>query len=352
MNVLIYNFDSVNPLAHEWAHLLDECRVNVTLVNHRKTIDCQSESISVNSIKFFKPECKGQFDVIFLPWIPSREYLVKFYMDWIKCGFPPIVWIDHNPIKGRDREGMILKFLRKSPSNRIIRVVHGTNSLSGHDNQSVYFLHPIYLNAFENIDCEPVKYPADQLNLSFIGRLDEQKGFFELPRYAELISKGTETPINWIIAGNNHNLARVQVVIDALRNLPNVSVEAHIYGKKCPDEFIMKAITSSDFLLAPYRQITASGTIALAIALGTEVISIGNSIPTGLEEFFEESLHFINDDNLVEFVQEKLIEKKESKIQIESKRTNYVRKYNEMCAERFLTFIELTTGIGKDLNRN
>ena len=347
MNILIYNFDSVNPLAHEWAHILVDHQVNVTLVNHREAIECQSKNILVRSIASFQPKYKGEFDALFLPWIPSRRYFLKFLIDWARCGFSPIIWIDHNPIKGRDREGLILKILRRSFSSRIIKVIHGDNLLSRHQSVHVYFPHPIFMNAFENTFCEHRKKSKTQLNLAFIGRLDEQKGFFELPRFAESISNGIDIPTNWIIAGNNQNLIKVQEVIDDLKRLPNVSVEAHTYGKKCPDEFIMLALKSSDFLLAPYKQVTASGTISLAIALGTEVISIGNSVPIGLEPFQGHSIHSMEQDELIDFMQTRIGDKRDDSFLAESEKAHIARQHNDACAKNFLKCVELAREVSK-----
>jgi glycosyltransferase involved in cell wall biosynthesis len=351
MNILIYNFDSINPLAHEWAHLLVDSKVKVTLVNHRETIKCQSEKISVNSILSFKPKLRDQFDALFLPWIPSREYFIKFCMDWARCGFPPIIWIDHNPIRGRDREGLILKFLRKSIGRKVWRITHGKNFFHTRGNDSLYFPHPIFMNAFEGIVCEQRSKSEIQLNLAFIGRLDEQKGFFELPRFAESISEKIDIPINWIIAGNNHNLKKVQEVIDSLKGLPKVSVEAYTYGKKCPDEYIMLALKSSDFLLAPYKQITSSGTISLAIALGTEVISMSNSLPIGLEAFYGNSIHCIKEDKLIEFLQAKIRDKRENVVPAYSDKDYISREHNEICAKNFIKFVEFALGAPKNLNQ-
>lgn len=340
MKIIIYNFDAINPLAHEWAHILADKRINVTLVNHRTSIECKSSGIKVEFLAEFKPSFRNHFDLIFLPWIPSRGHLLRFLFDWAKCGFPLIIWIDHNPVLGRDREGLILKILRYVRIKKICRVVHGTNSVDGDKPVEIYFPHPIFVNAFENSSYINRVKSEKQLNLAFIGRLDEQKGFFDIPRIAESISLKMEIPQNWIIAGNNPDLKAVQKVVDSLQEIPNVSVEAHAYGKKCPDEFIQIALLASHFLLAPYKQITASGTISLAIASGTEIISLSESVPIGLESFHRELIHCIDEDHLVDFIKLRM-KQKSTKLQNTHSYRSKIQNYNKLCGENFVKILEI-----------
>jgi hypothetical protein len=341
MRILIYNFDAINPLAHEWAHILVDQESKVTLVNHRESIDCQLKDLEVYSIENFRPSSRNNFDILFLPWIPSRRHLPKFISDWLKIGFPQIIWIDHNPVQGRDKEGVLLKFLRRSTHKKIRRLVHGMNSIPIKESQTIYFPHPIFMNAFETSEvCIPEK-SFKEFNFAFIGRLDVQKGLYELPKLAEKISKGLGFPTKWIIAGNNPNMNQVSEIVESIRSLENVTVEAHIYGKKCPDSHIQDALKTSHFLIAPYNQVTASGTIALAIAVGTEIISLSATEPIGLERFQDKLLHFVQEEHLIEFLRSRMKNKAISlKSNLEAT-TRMKEEHNKLCGENFLVIARI-----------
>jgi len=336
MRILIYNFDAINPLAHEWAHILVDQQSKVTLVNHRESIDCQFTNLEVYSIENFKPDSRHNFDILFLPWIPSRRYLRRFILDWVKIGFPQIIWIDHNPVQGRDREGILLKFLRQSKRKKLRRLVHGVNPIPGEESKRIYFPHPIFMNAFESFNVLIPEKINTEFNFSFIGRLDAQKGLYELPKLAEKISKGLGFPTKWIVAGNNPNMNQVSEIVESIKRLENVTVEAHIYGKKCPDSLIREALKTSHFLIAPYNQVTASGTIALAIASGTEIISLGGTAPIGLESFQDKLLHCIKEEQLIDFLRSR-IKNNAISFELNPKVTSRLKEeHNKLCGENFL----------------
>jgi len=336
MRILIYNFDAINPLAHEWAHILVDQQSKVTLVNHRESLSCQLKNLAVYSIENFRPSSRNKFDLLFLPWIPSHRYLRKFILDWLKLGFPQIIWIDHNPVQGRDKEGVLLKFLRRSPHKKIRRLVHGMNYISAQESQEIYFPHPIFMNAFESTEgCIPEK-SSEEFNFAFIGRLDVQKGLYKLPKLAGKISEELGFPTKWIIAGNNPNINQVSEIVESIRRLANVKVEAHIYGKKCPDSHIRDALETSHFLIAPYNQVTASGTIALAIAAGTEIISLSGTEPIGLENFQDKLLHCVKEEHLIEFLRSRMKNKAISLKSNPEATTRMKEEHNKLCGENFL----------------
>lgn len=338
MNVLIYNFDAINPLAHEWAHILVDLQSQVTLVNHRESIKCRDKRITIFLLDDFKPSIKSNFDLLFLPWIPSRKYFMRFFKDWIKVGLPEIVWIDHNPVQGRDREGLLLKLLRSSTNLKVRRLVHGTNPLTFSDTNCIYFPHPIFMNAFEGSNRCTVKKDPTVFNFAFIGRLDEQKGLFELPRLAEVISKGLSISTKWIIAGNNPDMDQALQIVESIKELPKVTVEAHIYGKKCPDKIIKNTLEKSHFLIAPYNQVTASGTISLALASNTEIISLSKSVPLGLNDFEDRMLHCIKEDDLVNFLRSRIGKDEVLISRNSAKNQNLKKAHNEQCGKIFLEF--------------
>jgi glycosyltransferase involved in cell wall biosynthesis len=338
VNILIYNFDAINPLAHEWAHILVDLQSQVTVVNHRESIKCRDKRVTIFLLDDFKPSIKSNFDLLFLPWIPSRKYFMRFFKDWIKLGLPEIVWIDHNPVQGRDRQGLLLKFLRSSTNVKVRRLVHGMNSLSLSDTDPIYFPHPIFINAFEGSNSRAGIKDPTVMNFAFIGRLDEQKGLFELPRLAEMISKGLNISTKWIIAGNNPDMDLALQIAESIRELPNVTVEAHIYGKKCPDQIIKNTLSKSHFLIAPYNQVTASGTISLALASDTEVVSISKSVPLGLGDFEDRMLHCIKEAELVNFLRSRIGKNEILMSPNLEKNQNLKTAHNEQCGKIFLEF--------------
>jgi hypothetical protein len=337
MTILIYNFDAVNPLAHEWAHILADRNLNVTLVNHRKSIDCTYESIKILEINDFQPKFSDRYEFIFLPWLPPRKTINKFLIDWMKMGFPYIFWIDHNPVRNRDKVGILLRILRKRKIMRVMRLTHGKNSFESLKINEMYFPHPIFLNAFENTETLDASTSKADLNLAFVGRLDKQKGLSKLPHLTRLISEGTGTSIKWIIAGNNPNMCAVEETIKELEEIPRVSIESYIYGKKCPDHFIKHALSESDFMIAPYLQVTASGTISLAIALDTETISLSEKYPLGLDLFKDKSIHCLSEGNLVSFINKSIRGKEQNGIIRDYKREK--NEHNNFCGDNLLNLV-------------
>lgn len=337
---MIYNFDAINPLAHEWAHILADRNIEVTLVNHRRSINCQREDLEILQLNDFNPTLSDRYEFILLPWLPSRRNLVHFLVHWLKLGFPNTLWIDHNPVNGRDKEGLILKILRRENLKKFFRLIHGTNHLDPLGLKSLNIPHPIFLSAFENSKAPIKNQPTASLNLAFIGRLDEQKGLEELPKLTRMISEATRVSINWIIAGNNPNLNKVTETIEDLKRIPNVSVESHVYGKNCPDYFIEYALLKADFMIAPYLQVTASGSISLAIALNTETISLGERYPLGVDLFKGKLVHSMSKDNLVPFINNHLYYKNENKNKISKNYSEEKKDHNYACGVILLSIIE------------
>ena len=350
MKVLIYNFDAVNPLAHEWSHILVEQNMRVTLIDHRESIRCSESRIRLVPLGSFKARKRDDYDAIFVPWLPSRRYFFKFLIDWIKCGVPQVYWIDHNPILGRDRHGILLQFLRNQRSTRLQRVVHSAITESSAEPKLKTLLHPVFLHAFEDIPKKDIDKPSEVITFAFIGRLDDQKGFFELPKFAELISNEVSLETKWIVAGNNSELDKVQRTVDEISRIPKVSVEAYIYGKKCPSEYIYKALLSANFLVAPYQQITASGTISLAIACGTEVISLNSSAPLGLEAFDELYIHCVKTQDITRFLRMRIKANQlddKTKCSITEAR---LREHNLLCGKKFIELHESTRKVKRYSN--
>ena len=337
MRVLLYNFDAVNPLAHEWAHILSDQKLSVSLVNHRQSINCTYERIEIRQMNEFRPKFGDRYDFIFLPWLPPRKTLIHFLFDWMKLGFPYVFWIDHNPVRNRDKVGIILRILRKRKIIRVIRLTHGKNSFESLKINEMYFPHPIFLNAFENTEMLDASTSKADLNLAFVGRLDKQKGLSKLPHLTRLISEGTGASIKWIIAGNNPNMCEVEDTIKELEKIPRVSIESYIYGKKCPDKFINYALSESDFMIAPYLQVTASGTISLAIAMGTEIISLSESYPLGLDVFTNKSIHCLSESRLVPFINKSIHQEEVKGIKYNYKQEKNAHNY--LCGQNLINLV-------------
>ena len=334
MNVLILNYDALNPLAHEWAHILNDGTGQVTLINHRSSIVCRESELEVIDISEIKGVKNRPIDVMFLPWLPSRKFLATTFLVWLNNSRPNVFWIDHNPATGRDREGLVLRFLRKSGSTKIHRLVHTGKTMGENQPLLPAIPHPIFSHAFENLKNDYTNQKKERLTISFIGRLDDQKGINSLPRIARLISKAIGKPILWKIAGNNPNIDYVKAIIQEIEEIPDVFVESHIYGKNCPDELIYKSLVTSHFLIAPYNRITASGTFALALACSTQIVCLGESEPLGLEPFLGKSIHCIDESQLVKFLQTNEHKKITPDIQ-----KNDIALHNKDCHDHFISVV-------------
>jgi hypothetical protein len=337
MNVLIMNYDALNPLAHEWAHILNDGTRQITLINHRSSIVCRESELEVIDISEIKRIKNRPFEVMFLPWLPSRKFLVTTFLVWLNNGRPNVFWIDHNPATGRDREGLILRVLRRNRSTKVRRLVHTGNTRAEYEPVIQAIPHPVFSHAFENLKKYSSNQKKERLTISFIGRLDDQKGLNSLPRIAHLISNALGKPTYWNISGNNPNIDYVKAIIQKIEEIPNVVVESHIYGKNCPDELIYKALVTSHFLIAPYNRITASGTFALALACSTQIVCLGETEPLGLQPFLGKSIHCIDESQLIQFLQTDEFKKIMPNVQ-----KNDIASHNKNCHDQFFYIVNAT----------
>jgi glycosyltransferase involved in cell wall biosynthesis len=299
---------------------------------------CHDSSIDVIDAQGFRALKERSFDAIFMPWLPPRKLLMSTFALWLKNGRPNVYWIDHNPVAGRDKRGFIIRALNYKKFSKVHKLEH-SNSLEKNGLQrNLGIPHPVLCHAFENLP-SPITYEkAVGLRFAFIGRLDDQKGISKLPGIAMSIAKEFNEPTYWKIAGNNSNVEYVKSIVRELENIPNVHIESHIFGKNCPQELLRKALADSNFLLAPYARITASGTFALALACSTEIISLSEDKPIGLPSFLGTSIHCIDSTQLIKFLKTH----KEAGISARDL-SNKIESHNTFCREKFLEILYSTS---------
>jgi glycosyltransferase involved in cell wall biosynthesis len=176
-----------------------------------------------------------------------------------------VAFVDHNPIPARAPigiQGRLLAAMRLDP--RIGRLVHGAHLASGvNDFAPVVVGHPSYARWAALNDVEHVPMTGHCLRALFLGVIRQDKGSAELPALVrELVSLGMHVTIagRGDLRGEEWNDLRSN---DCVRVVGG--------GRHVSDAEIAQALRESSVLVAPYRDVTMSGSVLMALSAGLPV---------------------------------------------------------------------------------
>ncbi|WP_241384822.1 glycosyltransferase [Rhodococcus sp. CH91] len=179
----------------------------------------------------------------------------------------------HNPVKGRDEieTQPEIAMIRRNATVLIVHDEDLARGLRSYRNV-VVAAHPAYFAWADATTRAEVDERAHNVAL-FLGSARPDKGFDQLPEIAhELAAEGYSLRCA---------IGRLTVVQEStLTEAPNIEVlygaDGHISNQDMRD-----AIDGSTVLIAPYSNVTASGTILMAMSVGLPVVAYHND---GLEE--------------------------------------------------------------------
>ena len=187
------------------------------------------------------------------------------------------VLVDHNPVPDRESSSpfsSVARFLRRSVS---VRVVHRRQFVEEGPANAVYIAHPRYAIWTQQLRASVTPASAlDQSRLDgsrvralLLGALRADKGWANMHTMFESIDPGS---VEFVIVGVG------QIPPDCARIISERSIEVHAHLSDVPldDNAVVEALNSSDVLIAPYVNATASGTVMLAFSWGLPTLAFSS----------------------------------------------------------------------------
>ena len=338
----IFDFNPTNPYAYEWALLLAKYDFNVVYIHQSTPFKRKNtRSLTVfewNKLSFRDLNFRGT-SIFFLPWLPARSYFFKFILFWLILRFPRIAWVDHTPNLGRTKEGVVINSFRKIKSTKLLRVTH-SGVPSGPANSNNFVVpHPIFFN-YANIFGFESKHYNCKDKIIFFGRINKQKGADLLPELVRILNfklHAQNRKINFAIIGTGDPETLDYLKKEFKKNtLSNINLKLPTTGQLTGDYALLYELANSVCVIAPYRDIAASSTASLAIALCKTVLFFGDRKPPGLSEYpltkFAKSIN----GNLEKFADEIILN-------LDSYQTlekNEIDNLEQECVRAFTTLIK------------
>jgi len=177
----------------------------------------------------------------------------------------------HNPVKSRDDadDHPIIRSIRSGASGLL---VHDSSLRAGVGEYANVLVaaHPAYLAWSESTE-GAMRLPRDSSSAAlYLGSARADKGFDVLPKLAEDLAHlniRLQCAIGRLTSGEN----------DLLRRSENIDVLAEP-STHMSDVDVRRYMESSSVLVAPYRDVTASGTILMALTVGLPVAAFTSDV--------------------------------------------------------------------------
>ncbi|WP_207345851.1 glycosyltransferase [Arthrobacter sp. E3] len=248
--------------------------------------------------------------LIIVPWINTTLEVVCFRL--LLMFGTKIVLVVHNPIPARDDvdKKWGLAQLRRRCSAQVVHSSELASNLEGAGNCYVA-AHPGYFawtqsTAGYNRDAIDTalrslrSFPREEIVALFMGSIRPDKGFDLLPEISRELTEREGTLL--VSVGLVSPPARV--VLDSCVNTV-VQGDGNSYVS---DNQLYAALMFADVLIAPYENVTASGTIMMALSLGKPVVAFSNE---NLIRFLPEQC-LVEPGNVIALVESALRVKDES----------------------------------------
>jgi glycosyltransferase involved in cell wall biosynthesis len=315
--LFILDFNNTNPIGFEWACLLTKSGRDIEYVYKNKSVMPTYNAFKLKEIMWKNFSSKHLFkhskNIIFLPWMPPRKEFFRLLLTVYQLRAHNILWLDHNPISQRAKNGIVLKFLRKTKNKKFIRIVHGGVKDKFRNNNTYVLPHPIFFNYVStrilnktNVNTIP--------SILYFGRICRQKGADLLPDILSNLDNFLnlkKTKIKFTVIGQIDALEPELFNVLKDLNLNSIDFRLKVNSTLIPEQELLNELIQCDLVFAPYRSITESGTASLALALSKPVFFVSSSIPTSLDHpstrelvaRFDPDSNFITD--LVEAVTKK-----------------------------------------------
>jgi len=338
----IIDFNPTNPYAYEWALLLAKYNFNVVYI-HQPTPFIRKNTSTLTVLDWKKLSLRDfnfrGTSIFFLPWLPARSYFFRFILFWVILRFPRIAWVDHTPNMGRTKEGVVINNLRKIKNTKLLRVTHyGVPSGTANSNNFVVN-HPIFFN-YANIFGFESKHYNCQDKIIFFGRINIQKGADLLPELIRILNSklhAQNRKIDFAIIGTADPGTLDYLTNEFKKNtLSNIDLKVQITGQFIGDYTLLNELANSVCVVAPYRDVAASSTASLAIALCKTVLFFGDRKPPGLGEYPLTKFAKSFGGNLETFADEIILN-------LDSYQTlekNEIEKIEQECVRDFVTLIK------------
>lgn len=210
--------------------------------------------------------------VIVVPWTLSFfDVLVLTFIARLRL--TPVITVYHNPVAGRD-EGFVAGLSRRLHRTASRCVVHSRGLAVGLVGQGnvVVAPHPAYIawrRRFLDIHppalTERAVQRQDRMSAIYLGGIRVDKGYDDLPAIAASCQRSGVALVLALGRVTAHQRAQ-------LEKLPE-SVELVLSEGHVSDQDLARLLSRSHVLLAPYYNVTTSGTAILAVTCGVEVVA-------------------------------------------------------------------------------
>ncbi|MBT0769465.1 glycosyltransferase [Kineosporia sp. J2-2] len=302
MRVVVFDSNALNPYGAELAEVLADAGYEVTrwcrvrdpfpddrVRQHRVlwASRCQVGLLGAvlsrywGVLLFVLVQSLRRNDVVVMTWLQAKfDLRAGLFLIWIGRR---VVYIDHNPLPARPLPAGSERLMARMRRSAATRVVH-TQYLHEKVRSAGCFVarHPSYLRWVNQYGAR-AEAGAREPRALFLGALRKDKGADDLPSLGRALR---DAKIRMVVAGRGvvpgMTLAQMQTCDE---------FEAVGSGRTLSDQEIASQLRSSMVLLAPYRDVTMSGSIMMALSAGVPVAAypseaLKSTLP---QEFFVET---------------------------------------------------------------
>lgn len=206
--------------------------------------------------------------VVVIPWIEKHE---EFFMLVLAVIGRRLIVVVHNPVESRDVGGGLVSIVRRRSRVLIVHSQRLVPFLSGH--QVHVATHPAYTAWANRMSSMYGELAPDGRSVLYFGAARADKGFDLLPaldRNYKVLGVPFIVCVGRVAAGYREVLDHVQFAERVGDGNSYVS-----------DEDAWRAFGRAGVLIAPYSEVTVSGTVIMALTLGLPVVAFRSD---GMEE--------------------------------------------------------------------
>ena len=301
------DYSKSNPYQEELAEALERKGHRVEFFDENCSISkkAREENLDVVHLHWLAPYIHGEN----LPETLFKTFSTALKLLLLELNNCKTVWTAHN-IQSHDKENSRTEKTFKLLCTKFLfdRIITHCSSAKkevkekyrARENQVKVIEHGNYIDSYPNRigkaeAREKLDLDAEKTVFLCFGQIRKYKGIPELVEQFKEIENGKAT---LIIAGNDRDTELTSEIKKKASEDNRIEIHDHFI----PDEEVQTYMNASDCIVLPYRKITTSGTLILAMSFGKPVIAPRKGcIPEHVSK--EDSLLFEPTDNLGEAIQ-------------------------------------------------